>query len=172
MSRIGAWRTTLAVGAPPLPWRDWLCEPGSLTARLQRHCRVFRVHVLATGWGRSRAEADVARLCRVREVMLECDGRPVIFAHTTLSTARRGRLNRWLARLGSRSLGSLLFTHPGFRRGPVEFCRLQAHHPLARRLAALGVDAAGLWARRSRHALGEQSVLVTEVFLSGLADLF
>jgi chorismate-pyruvate lyase len=53
----------------------------------------------------------------VREVVLECDGVPVIFAHTTLSTAANGRLTRWMAALGSRSLGSLLFTYPGFRRG-------------------------------------------------------
>ena len=111
------------------------------------------------------------RWCRVRDVLLECDGIPVIFAHTTLSTASRGRLTRWLARLGSRSLGSLLFSHPGFRRGAIEFCHLDAQHPLSRRVAALGFDTSLLWARRSRHTLGHQSVLVTEVFLPGIAML-
>ena len=60
------------------------------------------------------ADEAGGRGCRpVREVLLECDGVPVIFAHSVLSTARSGRLGRWFAGLGSRSLGSLLFAHAG-----------------------------------------------------------
>ena len=107
----------------------------------------------------------------MREVVLECDGRPVIFAHTTLATTANGRMSRWMAGLGSRSLGSLLFSYPGFRRGAIEFLRLDARHPLYRRAAALGPVATTLWARRSRHRLGNQAVLVTEVFLPAVARL-
>jgi chorismate--pyruvate lyase len=106
----------------------------------------------------------------VREVVLECDGRPVIFAHTTLATVAPGRLSRWMAGLGNRSLGSLLFSYPGFRRGTIEFLRLDARHPLYRRAAALGPVGASLWARRSLHRLGWQQVLVTEVFLPAIGD--
>jgi hypothetical protein len=74
----------------------------------------------------------------VREVALECDGVPVIFAHTTLAATGNGRLTRWMSRLGSRSLGSLLFAYPGFRRGAIEFLRLDCRHPLYQRAAALG----------------------------------
>jgi len=96
---------------------------------------------------------------------------PVIFAHTTLSAAANGRLTRWLARLGTRSLGSLLFSFPGFRRGDIEFCRLDSRHPLFQRASALAGDATELWARRSKHSLGGQSVLVTEVFLPAIKGL-
>lgn len=110
-------------------------------------------------------------LVPVREVALECDGVPVIFAHTTLCTAAGGRLKRWLARLGARSLGSLLFSHPGFKRGRLEFLRLDARDSLYRRALGGKSDIAYLWARRSRHAFGDESVLVTEVFLPEIAKL-
>lgn len=155
---------------------SWLRDPGSLTARCQRNSRQFRIRLLRYEKGKALADQGL-RLEQarhpawVREVALECDGIPVIFAHTTLSTVSRGRLSRWLSRLGSHSLGSLLFTHPGFRRGDIEFLRLDKRHPLFQRAAALGPTGQTLWARRSLHRLGTQQVLVTEVFLPAVAAL-
>lgn len=176
------WRAQLAGGACDPLLRSWLTEPDSLTARCQRACSDFRVRLLNFGKGRALADESAGEaaggqagrgLAWVREVVLECDGRPVIFAHTTLSTATKGRLSRWMAGLGNRSLGSLLFSYPGFERGAIEFLRLDARHPLYRRAAALGeLGALGatLWARRSLHRLGGQQVLVTEVFLPAIRD--
>lgn len=170
------WRECLPRGGLDRQLRSWLVEPGSLTTRLQRSCRSFRVRLLNYRLGQPlpdealRLEAG-RHLAHVREVLLECDGQPVIFAHTMLSTATNGRLGRWLAGLGSRSLGSLLFAHPGFRRGAIEFVRLDPRHPLfvrAVQAALPPVVPACLWARRSVHALGHQRVLVTEVFLPAL----
>lgn len=170
------WRPRLPGGACDPRLASWLTEPGSLTARCQRNSRQFRVRLLHYGWGRALAEdAERAggrrRLARVRDVVLECDGVPVIFAHTALSAEGKGRLGRWLANLGGRSLGSLLFTHPGFRRGGIEFLRLDRGHPLFRRALPHGGAADCLWARRSWHRLGGQRVLVTEVFLPAIAGL-
>jgi chorismate--pyruvate lyase len=171
------WRARLEGGACDPHLRSWLTEPDSLTARCQRACTDFRVRVLRYGKGRALADESISNsaggaagrgLAWVREVALECDGRPVIFAHTTLATAPNGRLSRWMAGLGNRSLGSLLFTYPGFERGAIEFLRLDARHPLYRRAAALGEVGATLWARRSLHRLGGQQVLVTEVFLPAI----
>jgi chorismate--pyruvate lyase len=169
------WRAHLAGGACDPHLRSWLTEPDSLTARCQRACTDFRVRLLRFGKGRALADesagGEIGRgLAWVREVVLECDGRPVIFAHTTLATVAPGRLSRWMAGLGNRSLGSLLFSYPGFRRGTIEFLRLDARHPLYRRAAALGPVGASLWARRSLHRLGRQQVLVTEVFLPAIGD--
>jgi chorismate--pyruvate lyase len=169
---MGIWHSRLIGGLRDSLLRSWLTEPGSLTARCQRHCGQFRVRLLRQMRGRGLADEGAARDLRwVREVVLECDGVPVIFAHTTLSTATNGRLTRWLARLGSRSLGSLLFSHPGFQRGAIEFCRLDRRHPLFQRAAHLAEGAEYLWARRSWHALGPQRVLVTEVFLPAISRL-
>jgi len=170
------WRARPIGGPLDAALASWLCETGSLTARCQRNSHQFRVRLLRYEKGRALADEGLRlKTSRhpawVREVALECDGTPVIFAHTTLSTAGNGRLSRWLSRLGSNSLGSLLFTHPGFRRGDIEFCRLDKRHPLFRRAAALGATADILWARRSLHRLGAQQVLVTEVFLPAVAFL-
>lgn len=170
------WRARLAGSSCDPILRSWLTESGSLTARCQRACPAFRVRLLHYGKGRALADesagGEVGRgLARVREVVLECDGRPVIFAHTTLATAGHGRMSRWMAGLGNRSLGSLLFAYPGFQRGTIEFLRLDARHPLYRRAAALGAVGATLWARRSLHRLGRQQVLVTEVFLPEIRRL-
>lgn len=165
------WFSRLPAHAPVGSLRRWLTEPDSLTARCLRHCRQFRVRVVFQGRCRPLADEALRAQLPVREVLLECDGVPVIFAHSVLSTTRSGRLGRWFANLGSRSLGSLLFTHPGFRRGPIEFLRIDRHHPLHRRVAALVGDAPAFWARRSRHVLGSGSVLVTEVFLPTITSL-
>lgn len=167
------WRAHLDGGACDPHLRSWLTEPDSLTARCQRACADFRVRLLSFGKGRALADESAGGeagrgLAWVREVALECDGRPVIFAHTTLATVAPGRLSRWMAGLGNRSLGSLLFSYPGFERGAIEFLRLDARHPLYRRAAALGPVGPSLWARRSLHRLGRQQVLVTEVFLPAI----
>lgn len=158
---------------------SWLTEPGSLTARCQAASRHFRVRLLH--YGRRPPLPDETAFFGLRrqapawgrEVLLECDGVPVIFAHTVLPLQPGGRLTRWLGGLGSRSLGSLLFANPGFCRGDIEFIRLDARHPLFRRaVAAAGLAGVGeLWARRSAHTLAAQTVLVTEVFLPAIAAL-
>jgi len=154
------------------PLRNWLAEPHSLTARCQRHCDEFRVRVVAQGWRLALADESATVRRPVREVLLECDGVPVIFAESVLAASRNGRLGRWFARLGSRSLGSLLFTHPGFGRGAIEFVRLRQRDALHRRVCqVLGRSLPALWARRSRHHLDAGSVLVTEVFLPAIESL-
>ena len=174
------WRSHFLPVAPLPQLANWLREPASLTARCQRHCQDFRIRLLYSGRQPALADEGLAPgsqpgsqrpLAWVREVALLCDGVPVIFAHTTLAAASRGRLRRWIARLGSRSLGSLLFCDPAFRRGGIEYCRLDGRHPLYRRAAAIAPVGPTLWARRSPHWLGGQPVVVTEVFLPAIAQL-
>jgi chorismate--pyruvate lyase len=110
----------------------------------------------------------------IREVALYCDGEPVVFAHTVLTYRPRGPLTRWLARLGNRSLGALLFSHAGFVRGPLVSRRLDVRDALySRAVAAMNLNStakpAVLWARRSNFSFGRQRVLVTEVFSPSLA---
>jgi chorismate--pyruvate lyase len=174
--RQNKWRARPLGGPLDAALASWLREPGSLTARCQRNCRDFRVRLLRYDKGQALADEGLPgnqsrQPAWVREVALTCDGVPVIFAHTTLATSRRGRLSRWLARLGSRSLGSLLFTHPGFSRGDIEFICLDRRHPLYRRAAAVGLAEPQLWARRSTHRLDGQAVMVTEVFLPAIRSL-
>ena len=168
--KSAAWRRQLLPALADPLLASWLREPGSLTRRCQRGSQQFRVRVLRSGWLRPmRDEVGRRQLLRVREVVLECDGVPVIFAHSVLLTATNGRLTRWLGGLGSRSLGSLLFAHPGFRREPLEFKRLDQRHPLFRLASPWAPGEASLLARRSTHHFAGQSLCVTEVLLPALA---
>ncbi|MCB1932488.1 MAG: chorismate lyase [Candidatus Accumulibacter sp.] len=151
----------------------WLRDRGSLTARIQARGR-FTVRVLRQRLcPPTRDEAQLLGMeakafAWVREVVLLCADQRVVFAHTVLPRRPRGPLQVWLSRLGERSLGALLFSHAGFRRGQMNFKRLDYRHPLfspasnALRLPDGTVNT--LWARRSHFRFGIQSVLVTEVF--------
>lgn len=160
------WRRCLPGQVPAQPWRDWLTEPASLTARCQRHCRAFSIRVIRQCM-QPEESANGRRTCRpTREVLLLGDGEPWIYACSSLSGRRAGPLGRWFSQLGSRSLGSLLFCDPRFRRDDIEFARLAVNSKLHRRIAkVVGSSLPELWVRRSRHHCGPHSVSVIEVFL-------
>ena len=173
-SRRSAWRGRLLHTADNLPYIPWLRDRGSLTERI-RGQGSFAVRLLRQELALpTRDEAlvlgvNARMLVRVREVALLCNGEAVVFAHTVLPCHPRGPLTRWLARIGSRSLGSLLFADPGFSRGEINCKRLDARHPLfwpARKV--IGGAPKALWARRSLFRFGPQSVLVTEVYSAAL----
>ncbi len=167
------WRSSLLRTADSSPFIPWLRDRGSLTARIQARGS-FAVRVLRQGLGAATDDEALAlglergAQAWVREVALSCEDRVVVFAHTVLPCRPRGPLTLWLARLGNRSLGALLFADAGFTRGPMNFRRLDCRHALF--LPALNAlqfaDPAPftLWARRSHFGFGAQSVLVTEVF--------
>ncbi|MEF8729602.1 MAG: chorismate lyase [Accumulibacter sp.] len=175
MSAAGGpqWRDRITRTGDSAPFLPWLRDRGSLTERIQSRGR-FAVRLLRqqrcqpTGDEAQTLGLPPAVLAWVREVALSCDGRIVVFAHTVLPCQPRGPLTRWLARLGERSLGALLFAHAGFSRGPMKFRRLDRRHvlfvPAVQALEFPGVGPQTLWARRSQFGFGTQSVLVTEVF--------
>lgn len=134
------------LGAPPA-LRDWLTGGGSLTARLVAHSTAFRVQRLHQRRAMCLAdEAGVLGLRRAvqvleREVLLRCDGVPVVFAHTVVPLSATASDWPLFGGLGERSLGSTLFYDPQVRRGELEFARIRAGHPLMQRArAALGVE--------------------------------
>ena len=168
------WRDRLLHTAGNLPYIPWLRDRGSLTERI-RGQGTFAVQLLRQKLARpTRDEAQVlgvkaGTLVRVREVALLCNGKAVVFAHTVLPCHPRGPLTRWLARIGTRSLGSLLFADPGFSRGEINCRRLDQRHPLfLPAIEVLGGAPKHLWARRSLFRFGQQSVLVTEVYSAAL----
>jgi chorismate--pyruvate lyase len=159
----------------------WLASPGSLTARLIAHSDAFRVQRLHQH--RAMCLADEARLIGLarparaweREVLLRCDGKPVVFAHTVVSASSNASDWPLFSALGEKSLGSTLFYDPLVVRGSLEFARIRAGHPLMQRArAALGgeLDAAAvLYARRCLYRRRQGLLLVTEVFLPPVLDL-
>ena len=164
------WRALDQLHPAPSPREfDWLNEQGSLTRRLtELSGERFAVEPLAEGWQILRddecAALGVAAGSEgwVREVYLYGAGVPWVFAR---SVAARSALEAHpfaLDRLGTTSLGHLLFRDPAFSRQPIEACRYPAE------LLPAAVRSAGLWGRRSLFCRGALGVLVAEVFLPEL----
>ena len=156
----------------------WLHDHGSLTRRIQHHCKKF--HVRNVYDGLSMASRDEIKILNVprqqhiytREVFLYADNKPVVFAHSVVATPHLYREWRALQHLGNRPLGALLFSHPLVQRAPLRYKALKPEHPLYRQ-AALELDTPPprLWARRSVFTLHGASLLVTEVFLPDILNL-
>ena len=182
--RLARWHRHAGALAAPAPMTAWLNAAGSLTARLVAHSSAFRVQRLhqrtALCLADEAAAIGMARPGRVleREVLLRCDGAAVVFAHTVVPLSDSATDWPLFGGLGERSLGSTLFYDPLVRRGPLEFARLRAGHPLARRArAALGDGPPAslcppvYYARRCLYRRHQGSLLVTEVFLPPVLTL-
>lgn len=170
-----AWaRAPVGAGA----YRPWLTDRGSLTQRIIERCPRFNMRLVFQGLRTPTRDeaflfADGGRSqVLVREVYLCCGDAPVVFAH---SVARpRDVRGPWkaLTGLGSRSLGSRLFTDPRVERRPLRQKKLNRGHELHALALSGAPDAGGaLWARRSLFMLHESPILVTEVFLPGILAL-
>ncbi len=161
--------------AAPAGLQVWLEDTASLTARLRRFCaNELRVQVLREYW--TRPSTDEARLlglapgcyARLREVLLMCGDTPWVYARTVIPLATlRGR-QRSLLRLGSRPLGSVLFSRRQVRRSPLQIRRLREGDALLTAVRAHAAGGPGLWARRSALHFSGCGLLVTEVFLPQL----
>lgn len=157
----------------PREFRGWLADHGSLTQRLRRCCRQFSVRPVRVGLIRPNRDEctpldlKADELAYVREVLLYCDGQPVVFAHSVVpANSLRGP---WVAvsRLGSRPLGEALFSNPRVTRGPLQYRGIPVRHPLASQTGRAGIAVVGqsLWARRSLFSMQGHPLMVTEVFL-------
>jgi chorismate lyase len=163
--------------------RDWAKTRGSLTRRLSGLGHGFEVQAVyqgATPVIRAKAppECNTPGWMRQRLVRLRVGGQAMVLAQTLLKID--GPVNDWhfWRALGNRSLGSVLFSDPGVKRGRLYFARLPAHEPWV--LALLGEQAAGharaagtdkVWyARCSRFSRGRgrTPLWVMEVFLPQL----
>lgn len=157
--------------------RGWLTDSMSLTMKLTARCERFRIRRLAQRHAMVLADEfemlglPRRRQVQEREVLLCCDEKPVVYAHTIVPLSATASDWPFFGRLGERSLGTTLFGDPRVWRGTLEYARLDAQHPLAvRAAAALGVTLpAPLFARRCLYRRGQGLLLVTEVFLPNLA---
>lgn len=165
---------------PPAWLRHWLTDRASLTQKLAARCRQFQVRRLRQEHGYCLADETAAvgltrRVCvQEREVLLLCDRKPVVFAHTVVPLGATASDWPFFGRLGERSLGTTLFGDPRVARGELQFARLHAAHPLAQRSArALGIQRyeMPLFARRCLYRRKSGVLLVTEVFLPQIGEL-
>ena len=177
---VARWTVHVNGVNPPAALRDWLTDRASLTAKLTARASRFRVQRLHQRRGICLAdEAALIGLTRPRQaierdVLLLCDGRPLVYAHTVVPLAATASQWPLFGALGERSLGTTLFGDPCVVRGALHYARLRAGHPLLQRAhAAAGIDAAdgALFARRCLYRRKGGLLLVTEVFLPRIAML-
>ncbi|OWY27208.1 chorismate--pyruvate lyase family protein [Herbaspirillum robiniae] len=156
--------------------RAWLADPGSMTLKLKARTQDFSVRLLRQRPGPILADEHdalgVPARSRVveRDVILHCDGRPVVFGHTVLSTSSVKSDWPFFSKLGTTPLGANLFFDPLVARSPIFYARLHAGHPLMRRIAAAlpGALPSTLMARRSLFSRRGGVLMVTDVFLPAL----
>ena len=149
--------------------RYWLLDEGSLTARLVGLQRgAFSVQRLSQRWEipylseRRLLYMPLRQRALVREVALKLGERTVVFARSVFPVSSLGGELGHLRHLQNKSLGTILFSHPGMQRSPFELARIpgDSHYlpPALRQPSAA-------WGRRSRFVIGDRGLLVCEIFL-------
>ncbi|MFT6926870.1 MAG: chorismate--pyruvate lyase [Psychromonas sp.] len=153
---------------------DWLLDQNSLTIKLQALSGNFQVKV--------RQQVTVSRSkdllssyfsdenkVLVREVLLICNNKPVVFAQTEIPFTTLTDQQAKLAEIGSDSLGTFLFQDPSMKRDKIEV----AQFPVSSAVHQLCIDLNQevdfpLWGRRSLFYVNNKPLLVSEVFLPAL----
>ena len=151
----------------------WLFDPASLTARLINACEgQFSVRVISQSWGTPLwNESKRLGMCErqsalIREVFLYCDDQPWVFARTVIPRTTLSGKEKYLANLGSKPLGAVLFADPNMHRDQFEVTSLREGDLLyahANQLASS--KPAEIWGRRSAFYLSDKPLLVNEIFL-------
>lgn len=141
--------------------KDWLLDTGSLTERVQSQCTHFSLELLGQK-PLAPHNNELAILAgnetshyQVREILLCGDNQPWVFARSVIP---QSFVDAELSNLGREPLGKRIFNDSRFVRSTFEICSLDAHE--------LGFGkSATLWGRRSKFTLGQQSMIVAEIFL-------
>jgi chorismate lyase len=157
--------------------QSWLGDTGSLTQRVIQHCdnRSFRVRLLRQRWGAPlNSERRLLRLRRgavalLRDVELQCDDVPWVFARTLIPVTTLKGSARRLMQLGERPLGAVLFSDPGVTRGSTQITQLRPGHTLFDIACEHYAEPPQLlWGRRTLFYLSKRPLLVNELFLPDL----
>jgi chorismate--pyruvate lyase len=153
---------------------SWLLDTNSLTQRIINYCQThliedknFSVQVLSETEGMP-SQAEAARLklpinqkAYLREVILYCGKKAVIYAKTIIPLNTLTGKQRELASLGNKPLGAYLFSQPNLLRDDIEVSQITHLYQQKQQQ---------LWARRSAFYLEKKPLLVYEVFLPNLIE--
>lgn len=149
--------------------REWLFEPGSLTAKLKESAQHFSVKVLSETVFSLTLEQQQWLKCSAatalnREVLLLCDNIPMVYAQSWLPTMDT---QNPLHNMGERPLGDVIFQNPQLTRTDIEVARFNTQHSIQRLVTQLNLPKQTLLGRRSIFSLPDYQFLVCEVFLPG-----
>ena len=156
----------------------WLFDPASLTARLINACDgQFRVRVMSQSWGTplwnesKRLGMRERQAALIREVFLYCDDQAWVFARTVIPRTTLSGKEKYLANLGSKPLGAVLFADPNMRRDQFEVtCLREGDLLYAHANQLTNSKPTEIWGRRSGFYLSDKPLLVNEIFLPSIAQ--
>jgi chorismate--pyruvate lyase len=165
------WQPAARFSAATLPpdLRGWLTDNGSLTERLMESGQgEFSVRRLYQGWEvplpseRKLLALPPRQLAQVREVALLLENRVVVFARSIFPIASLSGSLAHLRRLQNKSLGAILFKHPGMHRYPFELTLMEGNSDYLPESLRQPRPA---WGRRCRFEIKGKKLMVSEVFL-------
>jgi len=152
----------------------WLFDVSSLTARIIELCgNNFSVRVISQKWQTIDAEEASAmslhhvHAALVREVLLCCNDKPLVYARTVIPSTTIQGAQRLYANMGNRPLGAMLFADRTMRREAVQVGMLSAEHE-ANGYAETDEP---VWGRRSVFRVAGKPLLVSEYFLPEILKL-
>ena len=175
MTNITTWKLPWQADIPP-EFLVWLTATGSLTRHLQVQALAgFSVTVLGESWREALPDEcailGVAEGEKVyqREVLL-CDGNMAdVYARTVMPKITFEASMARFTELGAKPLGEMLFTDPEVIRGELKVRCLQQNDWLYQQVLVAGCQTSSiLWARRSPFFIGDNVLLVNEIFLPNL----
>ncbi|SET21091.1 chorismate--pyruvate lyase family protein [Thalassotalea agarivorans] len=150
---------------------DWLSDSGSLTSRLKSLSDQFEVVVLGQQiqpCSEHEATEDIKadEQILVREVLLKCDDKPVVFARSLIPMSSLTGDQKALANVGNQSLGQLLFNDPALERTAFTVAEFSQSGPIISLCEHLGLQVSyPLYGRRSIFKLAGKPLSVAEIFL-------
>lgn len=151
----------------------WLFDASSLTARLIDLCdNDFNVQAISQHWqviGNEEAAAmslKDERSALVRQVLLCCGDRPLVYARTVIPKLTAQGARRRYANMGNRPLGAMLFSDRTMRREDVQVAELPASHEANKYIESDGP----VWGRRSVFRVSGKPLMVSEYFLPELYE--
>ncbi|MFT4836700.1 MAG: chorismate--pyruvate lyase, partial [Psychromonas sp.] len=171
LASSGLWLADATPTACSKKQLDWLLDQDSLTLKLQALSANFQVQV--------RQQVTVSRSkdllspyfskdnkVLVREVLLVCDDKPVVFAQTEIPFSTLTNQQAKLAEIGTDSLGKFLFQDPSMRRDKIEVAQFPVYSAVHQLCTVLNQEVDfPLWGRRSLFYVNNKALLVSEVFL-------
>lgn len=146
---------------------------GSLTQYLRQQGRVTVTKRLQA-WAVPRideqrliAGSQAQQFALIREVSLQVDSVPWVFARSVLPADTLNGSNRFLRHWDSRPLGEFLFKHKGCTRGDFEFTLISGNH---KSIPHDLRSESSLWGRRSLFFLNSKPLCVAEFYLPAFVE--
>lgn len=171
LSLSANWQNVSSMSDLSIAEHAWLCEPHSLTAKLKSRSKCFSVKVLneqecVLNYEQQALLKGISSSVLNREVLLLCDGAPMVYAQSWLPVNVTSA-NRQLLNMGEKPLGDIIFQDPALTRANIEVARFDQFHPLQQLVKQLDLPVQPVLGRRSVFTLHNYQFLVSEVFLPG-----